>query len=86
MTAEDDRQYDRVLWRSRRGMLELDLSLVEFARARYPLLSCADQVAYRKLLELDDWTIWEWLRRQAIPTEPYARIVELIEEFVARVP
>ena len=86
MTADDDRQYDRVLWRSRRGMLELDLSLVEFARVRYPLLSCADQAAFRELLERDDWTIWEWLQRQAVPTERYARIVDLIGEFLARVP
>ena len=45
----DDRQYDRVLWRSRRGMLELDLVLVDFVRARYALLPCAEQAAYRGL-------------------------------------
>ena len=79
---DDDRQYDRVLWRSRRGMLELDLVLVDFARARYSLLDCADQDAYRRLLEEDDWTIWEWLQRRALPTAPLARIVQLVADFV----
>ena len=64
-------------------MLELDLVLVDFARARYTLLSCADQEAYRGLLAQDDWTIWEWLQRRAAPTAPFARIVELIAGFVA---
>ena len=82
MYANDDRHYDRVLWRSRRGMLELDLVLVDFARARYSLLDCADQDAYRGLLEQDDWTIWEWLQRRATPRAPFARIVELIADFV----
>ena len=65
-------------------MLELDLVLVDFVRARYPLLSCADQEAYRGLLVQDDWTIWEWLQRRAAPTAPFARIVALIVGFVAQ--
>ena len=81
--CEDDRQFDRVLWRSRRGLLELDLVLVDFAKARYPLLSCADQDAYRGVLAQDDWTIWEWLRCRATPPAAFARIVELIADFVA---
>ena len=83
MYSADDRDYDRVLWRSRRGMLELDLVLVDFARARYSLLDCADQAAYRALLQEDDWTIWEWLQRRAAPPSPFVRIVEVIADFVA---
>ena len=83
MCPDDDRHYDRVLWRSRRGMLELDLLLVDFARVRYPLLDCADQEAYRALLEQDDWTIWEWLQRRAAPSSSYVRIVDVITDFVA---
>lgn len=83
MFAEDDRHYDRVLWRSRRGMLELDLLLVDFVRTRYPLLACADRKAYRGLLEEDDWTIWEWLQRRVAPAAPFTRILELVADFVA---
>ena len=81
--GEDDRQFDRVLWRSRRGMLELDLVLVDFVRARYALLPCAEQAAYRGLLDQDDWTVWEWLQRRATPPAAYARIVENIAAFRA---
>jgi len=81
--CEDDRQYDRVLWRSRRGMLELDLVLVDFVRARYALLPCAEQAAYRGLLDQDDWAVWEWLQRRATPPAAYAGIVESIVGFVA---
>ena len=81
--CEDDRQYDRVLWRSRRGMLELDLVLVDFVRARYALLPCAEQQAYRSLLEQDDWTVWEWLQGRATPPAAYSGIVESIVGFVA---
>ena len=82
MHAEGDRRYDRVLWRSRRGMLELEVLLVDFARVRYPLLHCSDQQVYRDLLELDDWVIWEWLQRRTVPTPPFAGIVGLIAAFV----
>lgn len=80
---EDDRHYDRVLWRSRRGMLELDLVLVDFARARYSLLPCAEQEAYRGLLDQDDWTVWEWLQRRTTPPAAFAEIVDCILGFVA---
>ena len=81
--CEDDRQYERVLWRSRRGILELDLVLVDFVRARYELLPCAEQAAYRGLLDQDDWTVWEWLQRRTTPPAAYAGIVDSIVGFVA---
>ena len=80
---DDDRHYDRVLWRSRRGMLELDLVLVGFARARYSRLPCAEREAYRALLDEDDWTVWEWLQRRTPPPAALARIVDRILGFVA---
>lgn len=80
---DGDRHYDRVLWRSRRGMLELDLVLVDFARARYSLLPCAEQKAYRGLLDQDDWTVWEWLQRRTNPPAAFAEIVDRILGFVA---
>jgi len=83
MHTEDDRQLDRVLWRSRRGMLELDLLLVNFAKARYPLLATGDQGAYRCLLGLDDPTIWDWLQRRSQPSARFVRIVDLIVAFTA---
>lgn len=61
--GSDDHRRQRALWRSRRGMLELDLVLARFARLRYQHLADADQRAYLELLRLDDWVIWDWLQR-----------------------
>lgn len=80
----DSRDFDRVLWRSRRGMLELDLLLVGFARGRYGELSPALQDAYKELLAQGDWLVWDWLQRRASPAEPMRGIVEEIVAFNAR--
>lgn len=61
--AGDDANAQRALWRSRRGMLELDLLLLRFAERSYLRLAEADQRAYLELLRLDDWRIWDWLQR-----------------------
>jgi antitoxin CptB len=68
----------RVLWRSRRGLLELDLRLVPFARDRYPSLSAADRAMYRKLLEEDDHDILAWLSGRDAAPAPLAGIVSSI--------
>ena len=75
--AGDERHLDRARWRSRRGILELDLMLTSFARSRYPELAAADQSAYRRLLEAEDWRLWDWLQGEPPPAE-LARIVALV--------
>ena len=72
----DDR--GRVSWRSRRGMLELDLYLVPFAERVYADLPDADRRAYRELLECHDWEILDWLHDRSAPPPR-------LEEIVARV-
>jgi len=39
-----------IYWRSRRGMLELELKLVPFVRDEYAQLSVAQQAVYARLL------------------------------------
>ena len=84
MGTTEDRQLGRVLWRSRRGMLELDLLLAEFAREAYPRLDEARQNAYRGMLELDDWVLLDWLRGRAVPPPPFVDIVATVAAFNAR--
>lgn len=79
---EDPRHWQRALWRSRRGMLELDLLLTDFAGRRYPQLAAAERSAYQRLLARDDWEIWDWLHG-APPGPGFARIVQLIAAFNA---
>jgi len=59
-------EYRKLLWHSRRGMLELDLLLLPFARDCLPGLPVPQQRAYRRLLEEEDQDLFAWLvdRRQ----------------------
>ena len=71
----------RVHWRSRRGMLEVEIELVPFARERFDSLAAADKEAYGRLLEEDDWTLNDWLRGLSHPDDPaLKRVVGLIRE------
>ncbi len=54
----------QLYWRSRRGMLELDLLLVPFTLEAYAGLSPADQARYRQLLEREDQELFAWLLRR----------------------
>ncbi len=74
----------RVLWRSRRGLLELDLLLPPFARDRYRLLDLAERSAFQALLECEDTDIWSWLQRRTTPeTAELLGIVDAILRFNA---
>jgi antitoxin CptB len=74
---------NRVWWRSRRGLLELDLLLLPFVEACYETLSAADQDSYRALIEHDDPDIWAWLQAGAAPLAELDGIVKRIAAFGA---
>lgn len=78
MGAVDDQ---RLYWRSRRGMLELELALRPFVQRRLADLSAADKAAYGRLLEHDDWDIFDWVqgRREA----PDAELADLVAQIQA---
>ncbi len=65
----DKAALDRVYWHSRRGMLELDLALMPFAREVYPTLSEEDQAIYRKLLECEDTELFGWILQKDRPED-----------------
>jgi antitoxin CptB len=69
----------RLRWRSRRGMLELDLALLPFVQRRLDVLSPAEQALYGRLLEHDDWDIYDWIQgRSAPPDDDLAAIVAAV--------
>ena len=63
-------EIQRVLWHSRRGMLELDLALGPFAKTQYELLSAEDQAIYRKLLTSEDTDLFQWVLQASKPADP----------------
>ena len=74
--------YNRVLWHSRRGMLELDLLLEPFVRRRYIQLDATTQAIYRRLLECEDQQLFDWfLKKAPAPDAELAGIVAAIQAF-----
>jgi antitoxin CptB len=66
-------EYKRLLWRSRRGMKELDLLLERFVRERYAATSDSQKCAFAQLLELPDPVMADYLLGHATPPEATLR-------------
>lgn len=52
--------FSQVLYRSRRGIKELDLILIPFSEKQYPLLDAHEQELYQTLLSQEDQLLWDW--------------------------
>lgn len=66
-------------WRSRRGMLELDLLLLPFFDEEFRDLPYQNQLTFVKLLEQDDPDLLMWLSNKAVPDDQdMADLVQLI--------
>jgi antitoxin CptB len=59
----------RLRWRSRRGMLELELALKPFVERRLQALEAGDLGRYADLLEHDDWDIFDWIQGRSEPDD-----------------
>jgi len=72
-------QLNRLRWRSRRGMLELDLLLQPFFDDIFRDLPEETQQAFEKLLEEDDPDLLMWFSRRGEPEDTVlADLVNLI--------
>jgi antitoxin CptB len=73
MSADDDHlpapSVNLLRWRSRRGMLELELALRPFIEYQLDALSPTDRIRYGRLLERDDWDIYDWIQGQGEPDD-----------------
>lgn len=82
---DEDADYKRLCWHSRRGMLELDLVLEPFVQQAYPGLPAADQARYRQLLKCEDPDLFSWFLGRVKPQdEELGKIVDQILEFARR--
>ncbi len=70
-----------IYWRSRRGMLELELKLVPFVRDEYHNLSEPEQQTYEAMLGEEDWMLYDWIQGKAEPEDPATR--RLVAKIVA---
>lgn len=75
---ERDTSWRRAWWRSRRGMLEIDVFLVPFIEERFADLPPEQQRAYERLLENEDTELHHWLTGKGQPDD--AELASLVEE------
>ena len=64
MISNEER--NRLCWRSRRGVLELDLLLGPFIQEMYETLTPEQRKTYALLLEQEDTDLLDWFARKKV--------------------
>lgn len=64
-----DVDLNRLRWRARRGMLELDLLLLPFVDSHLASMSKEKQAVFIRLLEQDDPDLLQWFSGTATPDD-----------------
>ena len=69
----------RVRWRCRRGLLELDIVLGRFVEAHYILLSASEQQTFEEFLDMADNPLWDLVsgRQDAVSDEQAVLLVKI---------
>lgn len=63
-------ELDRIRWRCKRGLLELDLVLEAFQREHLEKLSPTELAAFSRLLDSADNDLWDWVSARGEPADP----------------
>jgi antitoxin CptB len=72
-------ELDRLRWRCRRGLLELDIILAHFLDTGLADLGPEDRQTFTELLALADNDLWDLIsRRQTAPEAAQERVLELL--------
>ena len=62
-------EIDRVRWRCRRGVLELDLVLERFLRDDWGSLTADERGGFTRLLQAADNDLWDWVSGRGEPAD-----------------
>ena len=73
------KELERIRWRCRRGLLELDIVLGRFIEQHYAGLDEAQQVVFDVLLDMPDTVLWDMIagRKEAAQGEQQALLEKL---------
>lgn len=72
-------ELQRLRWRSRRGMRELDQLLERYLQHAWPQADARQRASYERLLECEDTQLWPWLLGHSRPDDPELdELVQLI--------
>lgn len=61
MKDQNSVRLERLRWRARRGLLELDIVLGRFIVEHYPRLAEAEQHEFERMLDLPDNPLWDMI-------------------------
>ena len=65
-----EREFERLRWRCRRGLLELDIVLYDFLDRNYSRLTVEERVAFGQLLTVPDPLLHQYLFGTDVPDDP----------------
>lgn len=69
------KELERVRWRCRRGLLELDIVLGRFIEQRYATMDDAQRVVFDELLDMPDTELWDVITGNKEPPHAHQRVV-----------
>lgn len=71
---------ERIRWRCRRGMLELDIVLLDFVEKHYMLLSRSELQQFDTLLNLPDNDLWDMImERKEVENIKLRPVLQLLQ-------
>ena len=71
-------EFDRIRWRCRRGLLELDLVLERFLAQRFDRLDAAERSLFDELLDTPDNELLDMALGRIEPAPRYRAVVEML--------
>lgn len=72
---------ERVRWRCRRGLLELDIVLGRFVESQFARLDASQQAAFDALLDMPDTELWDMITGKLEPEQ--ASLLPVLESIRA---
>lgn len=82
MEFQAEHQYKKLMWASRRGMLELDVVLIPFLEQQYSSMDSQQLADYSLFLEEADPDLYSWIMGYAEPKAEFAEQVAILQQFV----
>jgi antitoxin CptB len=73
------KELERVRWRCRRGLLELDIVLGRFTEQHYLDLDETQQAAFDVLLDMPDTELWDMITAKVTPPAECSSLLALIQ-------
>lgn len=72
----------KLIWRCRRGMLELDLILSRFLKTHWDALTHDEQTTFERLLHEPDPDLYAWfMGYETVEDEAFKHMVTLIQRY-----